>query len=154
MPNLTTRIELPTAPSNADWVHIVDVSDTNDDPLGSDKKVTFANFISNVLPLSAKGDILTNDVFKWNPRKDTFDYFGKGHVMDGIAEHRNWTDRELSKEFERRVEIANWMVEKGIKHYVDVGNIVAAYYKDPQKVIDMVKEEKIEDANKLSKTVL
>lgn len=91
-------------------------------------------------------DILTNDVFRWNPRKDTYEYYGKGHIMDNIAEHRNWTDRELNEEFERRVEIIKWMVDKGIKHYVDVGNIVAAYYKDPQKVLEKVREEVKEHA--------
>jgi flagellar protein FlaI len=92
------------------------------------------------------GDILTNDVFKWNPRKDTFDYFGKGHVTDSIAEHRNWTDRELNEEFERRIQVIKWMVKKGIKHYVDVGNIIAAYYKNPEKVLDRVNEEKEQHA--------
>jgi flagellar protein FlaI len=101
-------------------------------------------------------DILTNEVFKWNPRKDTFDYYGKGHVMDRIAEQRNWTDRELNEEFNRRVEVIKWMVEKGIKHYVDVGNVIAAYYKDPDKIMEKIKEERREreHADKISKPVL
>ncbi len=96
-------------------------------------------------------DILTNDVFRWNPRKDSFDYYGKGHVMDRIAEYRNWTDRELNEEFNRRVEVIKWMVEKGIKHYVDVGNIIAAYYKNPDKVMEKVREE---NAHQIPKPVL
>jgi flagellar protein FlaI len=99
-------------------------------------------------------DILTNDVFKWNPRKDNYEYYGKGHVMDGIAEHRNWTDRELNEEFERRVEVINWMVNKGIKHYVDVGNVVAAYYKDKHKVMERVREEEKEHAQQVPEPVL
>ncbi len=101
-------------------------------------------------------DILTNEVFKWNPRKDTFDYYGKGHVMDRIAEQRNWTDRELNEEFNRRVEVIKWMVEKGIKHYVDVGNVIAAYYKDPDKIMERIKEERREreHADKIPKPVL
>ena len=96
-------------------------------------------------------DILTNEVFRWNPRKDAFDYYGKGYIMDRIAEHRNWTDRQLNEEFERRVEVIKWMVEKGIKHYVDVGNIIAAYYKDPDKVVKKIRGE---NADKISKPVL
>jgi flagellar protein FlaI len=99
-------------------------------------------------------DILTNDVFKWNPRKDNYEYYGKGHVMDGIAEHRNWTDRELNEEFERRVEVINWMVNKGIKHYVDVGNVVAAYYKDKHKVMERMREEEKEHAQQVPEPVL
>ena len=83
-------------------------------------------------------DILTNEVFSWNPRKDSFDYYGKGHVLDAVAEQRNWTDTELSEEFNRRKEVIRWMVEKGIKNYVDVGEVIAAYYKDPEAIMKKV----------------
>ena len=85
-------------------------------------------------------DILTNEVFSWNPRKDSFDYYGKGHVLDAIAEQRNWTDKELSEEFNRRKEVIRWMVEKGIKNYVDVGEIIAAYYKNPDSIMKRVEQ--------------
>jgi len=99
-------------------------------------------------------DILTNDVFKWNPRKDTFDYYGKGQVMDRIAEFRNWTDRELNEEFNKRVEVIKWLMEKGIKHYVDVGHIVAGYYKNPDKIMEMIEKDRRENADKVSSPVL
>lgn len=83
-------------------------------------------------------DILTNEVFSWNPRKDSFDYYGKGHVLDAVAEQRNWTDTELSEEFNRRKEVIRWMVEKGIKNYVDVGEVIAAYYKNPEAIMKKV----------------
>ena len=102
----------------------------------------------------ATEDLLTNDVFRWNPRKDTFDYFGKGHVMDRIAEQRNWTDRELNEEFNRRVEVIKWMVEKGIKHYVDFGNVIAAYYKDPEKVMERIRKDREKDAKQISSSLL
>jgi len=90
-------------------------------------------------------DILTNEVFSWNPRKDSFDYYGKGHVLDNVAEQRNWTDKELNEEFNRRRDIIKWMVEKGIKNYIEVGEVIAAYYKDPESVMKRVRgsEEKI-----------
>lgn len=96
-------------------------------------------------------DILTNEVFRWNPRKDSFEYYGKGHVMDEISEQRNWTDKELNEEFNNRIEVIKWMVNKGIKHYIDVGNVIAAYYKDPEKILSKVREE---NADKISKPVL
>jgi len=95
-------------------------------------------------------DILTNEVFRWNPRKDSFEYFGKGRVMDRIAEYRNWTDKELNEEFNNRVEVIKWMIKNKIEHYVDVGNIIAAYYKDPEKVLERIRE----NADKISESVL
>jgi len=85
-------------------------------------------------------DILTNEVFSWNPRKDSFDYYGKGHVLDNVAEQRNWTDKELNEEFNRRRDVIKWMVERGIKNYVEVGEVIAAYYKDPDSVMKRVRE--------------
>ena len=84
-------------------------------------------------------DILTNAVFNWNPRKDSFDYFGKGHILDRIAEQRNLTDKELDEEFNKRRDVIQWMAERGIKHYVEVGEIIAAYYKDPDTLIERVR---------------
>jgi flagellar protein FlaI len=84
-------------------------------------------------------DILTNEVFNWNPRKDSFDYFGKGHILDRIAEQRNLTDRELDEEFNKRRDVIQWMAENGIKHYVEVGEIIAAYYKDPDTLIERIR---------------
>src|SRR3990167_1954871 len=59
MPNLITRNELLTPPATDDWVHIVDVSDTNDDPDGSDKRMRFSNFQSGINPLAIKGELIT-----------------------------------------------------------------------------------------------
>ncbi|MCD6473856.1 MAG: type II/IV secretion system ATPase subunit [Thermoplasmata archaeon] len=95
-------------------------------------------------------DILTNEVFRWNPRKDSFEYFGKGRVMDRIAEYRNWTDKELNEEFNNRVEVIKWMIKNKIAHYVDVGNVIAGYYKDPEKVLQKVRE----NVDKIPESVL
>jgi len=95
-------------------------------------------------------DILTNEVFRWNPRKDNFEYFGKGRVMDRIAEYRNWTDKELNEEFNNRVDVIKWMAKNKIRHYVDVGNVIAGYYKNPDNILKRVRE----NADKIPETVL
>jgi flagellar protein FlaI len=95
-------------------------------------------------------DILTNEVFSWNPRKDSFDYYGKGHVLDTVAEQRNWTDKELNEEFNRRRDVIKWMVDRGIKNYIEVGEVIAAYYKDPDSVMKRVRESE-EHASKIEK---
>jgi flagellar protein FlaI len=80
-------------------------------------------------------ELLTNQVFAWNPRKNEFDYFGRGYLFDRIAEQQNLTEEELLEEYERRKDVITWMKEKGIRNYVDVGEIIAAYYKYPEEVI-------------------
>lgn len=43
---LTLRTELATTPDNADFMHVVDVSDTTDSTEGSSKKVTVGNLLA------------------------------------------------------------------------------------------------------------
>lgn len=45
---LTDQTELTTAPENDDIVYVVDVSDTTDNPAGSSKQQTFANFTKGI----------------------------------------------------------------------------------------------------------
>jgi len=45
-------------------------------------------------------------------------------------------------------------MEKGIKHYVDVGNVIAGYYKNPDKILERVEKDRRENADKISSTVL
>lgn len=67
---LTDQTELTDAPETNDVVYVVDVSDTTDDPAGSSKKQTLANFaqgipsfkqigVSNVFVFKTIGDNYT-----------------------------------------------------------------------------------------------
>ena len=85
-------------------------------------------------------EILTNEVFSWNPGESDFEYYGEGYLFDRIMEQRNLSERELLKEFEQRRDVIKWMREKGIKNYVDVGEIIAAYYKYPEEILKRMEE--------------
>lgn len=85
-------------------------------------------------------EILTNEVFSWNPGESDFEYYGEGYLFDRIMEQRNLSERELLKEFEQRRDVIKWMREKGIKNYIDVGEIIAAYYKYPEEILKRMEE--------------
>ncbi len=85
-------------------------------------------------------EILTNEVFSWNPGESDFEYYGEGYLFDRIMEQRNLSERELLKEFEQRSDVIKWMREKGIKNYIDVGEIIAAYYKYPEEILKRMEE--------------
>lgn len=57
MPKLTDlTLELAAAPDTGDLIHIVDISDTTQDPAGSSKKIKIENLLKNVLII--QGNIL------------------------------------------------------------------------------------------------
>ena len=51
------------------------------------------------------------------------------------------TDDEIKEELLRRKRILEWMVEKEIFEYKEVGNVVALYYSNPERVIDVALSE-------------
>ena len=64
-----------------------------------------------------------------------------GHSMYKIKLQNNWNDIELNKELKRRIKILNWMKEKNIRSYEQVGEIVTAYKKQPENLLKKIKED-------------
>ena len=92
------------------------------------KRVRKIKTVAEVIGMDPKTkELLTNEVFAFNPRKDDFEYYGRGYLFDRIAEQQNISDKELLEEFERRKKVITWMKEKGIRHYLQVGEIISAY---------------------------
>jgi flagellar protein FlaI len=54
---------------------------------------------------------------------------------------KNMTSNQMKEEFKRRVEIIEWMGKANVRNYIDVANIVASYYKDPDATIRKVRSE-------------
>ncbi len=77
MPNLITRPTSATPPAAGDFIHFIDISDTTDDPAGSDKKVTMSVFSSGIAAWTDDGtDVKTTNAprnvdFQGGGLKDT-----------------------------------------------------------------------------------
>jgi len=51
-----------------------------------DKTIRRIVSVSEVVGLDpTTKDLLTNDVFKWDPKKDTFTYYGRSYVLEKMA---------------------------------------------------------------------
>ncbi|MEM2129746.1 MAG: type II/IV secretion system ATPase subunit [Candidatus Bathyarchaeia archaeon] len=81
------------------------------------------------------GEILTNEVYKWNSAADTFDFTGRSYVLERIAEKRGVTIEEAAEEIQRRTKIIEWMVKKGIRNYKEVSDVIRSYYENPEAVL-------------------
>ncbi len=85
------------------------------------------------------GKLITNTLFKWVPSKDYYEFSSdQSHVINSIIEEKGIPEKSVWEELKRREDILNWMRKKGIRHYKEVGNIVARYYKDPISVLEEV----------------
>jgi flagellar protein FlaI len=83
---------------------------------------------------SEKGDILTEDVFRWNPKEDNFVYSGHSTILDRHIRKFDLKEESVKSELNQRKTVLEWMVREGIRRYMDVANIIREYYANPNRV--------------------
>ncbi len=79
-------------------------------------------------------ELLTNEVYRWNPKNDTYVYSGHSQVLEEKMKRRGLTKDEVWKELNRRKTVLDWMVKEGIRQYTDVVSFIRDYYADPIRV--------------------
>ncbi|HUO42408.1 MAG TPA: type II/IV secretion system ATPase subunit, partial [Methylomirabilota bacterium] len=84
----------------------------------------------------SSGEVDLNDVFKWEPRTDSFTYSGRSHTVDRLAERAGLTRESVQEEMQRRKTVLEYMVKKNIRRYADVGVVIRDYYMDPTKTFE------------------
>ncbi|MBA3046680.1 MAG: type II/IV secretion system ATPase subunit [Candidatus Thermoplasmatota archaeon] len=86
-------------------------------------------------------EVITNMVYEWDQRSDSFIYKGHSFMLDQIMEMKNMTHEEMNAEMKRRVDIIKYMVEKEIVDFRKISNLVVSYYKEPMETIQKIREE-------------
>jgi len=87
-------------------------------------------------------ELITNTVYEWDQPTDSFVFKGHSFLFDKIMEMKNLTHEEMMEEFNRRVEVINYMVRKNITDYRKLANIIVAYFKDPKDTIEKIRGDK------------
>jgi flagellar protein FlaI len=84
-------------------------------------------------------EIITNEVFRWDPKSDTFEYSGKSVLLDRIIQENGLTKEYMSKEFERRSSLLKYLASSGVRRVNEVGRVIRDYYADPEKAAEKVR---------------
>jgi len=79
-------------------------------------------------------DILTNQVYKWDARSDSFSCSGRSYVLQRAMEKTGLGEQEVQAELQRRKMVLEWMVKNKIRRYTDVAGLIREYYADPSRV--------------------
>jgi flagellar protein FlaI len=79
-------------------------------------------------------EILTNEVYKWNPAEDNFEYTGRSYLVERIAEKKGITTDEANEEIRRRAKVLEWMRARNLRNYKEVSDVIRRYYEDPASV--------------------
>jgi archaeal flagellar protein FlaI len=88
------------------------------------------------------GEILTNEVYKWNATDETFDYTGRSYILEKIAEKTGISIEQAEEELKNRARVINWMAKNNTRDYRDVSNIIRSYIENPAVVLrEALKDE-------------
>jgi len=79
-------------------------------------------------------ELLTNDVYQWNPKNDAFSYSGRSHVLEKNMKKMGLGEDEVRKELHQRKVVLEWMAKNNIRRYTDVATVIREYYADPARV--------------------
>jgi flagellar protein FlaI len=86
-------------------------------------------------------ELITNTVYEWDQATDRFIYKGHSFLFDKIMEMKSLSHEEMMEEFERRIEIVNYMLAKDMHDHRKIWAVTQAYYKEPQKTLQRVRRE-------------
>jgi flagellar protein FlaI len=81
-----------------------------------------------------KKDILTEEVFSWNPKGDNFVFSGHSTILDRHMRKFDLNEENIRRELHQRKLVLEWMVREGIRRYLDVANVIREYYSNPNRV--------------------
>lgn len=79
-------------------------------------------------------ELITNEVYRWDARSDTFEYSGYSHILEEKMQRKGLNEDEVRKELHKRRTVLEWMAQKGIRKYPDVVSVIRDYYADPNRV--------------------
>ena len=79
-------------------------------------------------------ELMTNEVYQWNARSDTFEYSGYSHILEEKMKRNGLNETEVREELYKRKTVLDWMVKEGIRKYPDVVTVIRDYYADPNRV--------------------
>ena len=86
-------------------------------------------------------ELITNTVYEWDSGTDSFIYKGHSFLFDEIMEMKNMTHEEMEEEFQRRVDLVNYMVEKDMIDFRQISNVVVSYYQYPDETAKRIRDE-------------
>ncbi len=83
-------------------------------------------------------EILTNEVFRWEPVEDKFIYSGKSYVLERIRAEKDMSREDMTNEIKNRIKVVEWMNKKDIREFRDVAKLVSQYTEAPEETLKKI----------------
>lgn len=86
-------------------------------------------------------EVKTRTIFAWDPITDTYKKVGESIKIEKVTLAKGGNIEYAKKEVERRKRIIEWLKAKNIRDYIEVTKLINLYYKEPEKLMEMIGEE-------------
>ncbi len=83
-------------------------------------------------------EILTNEVFHWEPATDEFIFSGVSYSLERIAAENGLDSDQVLAEMDDRRRVIEWMVKMEVREYKIVAEIINAFFFDKKKIMALV----------------
>ena len=136
------RLETPPinlSPSLVDTLDMIIVMVHARDKGESARRLKEIVEIESIVPETGKAR--TNDVYRWSPKEDKFNFKGVSWYLQQVAVQKGIETSDLMKEIQRRKSLLDFIQEKGITNYRKVVALISDYRKNPAEVIERIKSE-------------
>lgn len=87
------------------------------------------------------GELLTNEVFRWIPATDEFEFSGKSYILEKVMVRTNMSKPQIMEEMKNRKKVLDWLVENDIRTHRDVAKVIMEYYLRPEEVVRQISGE-------------
>jgi flagellar protein FlaI len=86
-------------------------------------------------------EILTNEVFRWDPVEDKFIYSGKSYILERIRAEKDMSREDMTEELRKRKEIVEWMNNNNVRAFRGVANLITRYSEAPDETLKQIKKD-------------
>lgn len=83
-------------------------------------------------------EVKTNLVFLWDPVTDTINKVNNSQIIPKLVESKGGNIEDTKDDLERRKTVLEWLVSKDIKDYLEVVRYINMFYKEPEKLFQMM----------------
>ncbi len=84
-------------------------------------------------------EIITNEVFRYMAKDDTYQYSGRCYLLEKIARNLGKRMKDVMEEVAKRRTILEWMVRNDIRSFKEVTEVIRNFYANPEEVYKAAK---------------
>ena len=78
--------------------------------------------------------VITNELFTWDPKKDTYNYSENSHYLNKITRTTSRTMDEIIEDIKMRKVVLDWMLKTRKRNFLQVTEIIRNYEMMPEEV--------------------